>query len=173
MKTILEYQIPYKGLSIGKHEYEFHAQEEFFASKQVEGIENGDLIITFILDRQSRLMQGDLRIEGSIKLICDRCLESFDYKINIDYNQIYKFGEMPEKQNDDLIYLSDSDFQIDISELIIENIMLEIPIKKIHPNDKDGFSTCNTEQIELINEYVNKKQADPRWDALKNIKFDN
>ncbi len=173
MDKLIEYQIPYKGLSIGKHDYKFHATDKFFADMQVEGIEGGDLSIDFVLDKQSRLMQADIIIEGTLKLVCDRCLELFDYKINIDYNQLFKYGEAPDNHNDDMIYLKDDDYEIDTSKLIMENIYLQIPIRKVHPEDKKGNTTCKTEQIKLIKSYAKRKQTDPRWEALKNIKFDD
>ena len=173
MDKLIEYQIPYKGLSIGKHDYKYHATDKFFADMQVEGIQGGDLNIEFVLDKQSTFMQADITIEGSIKLICDRCLDLIDYKINIDYNQIFKYGVAPENHNDDIIYLSDEEYEINTSKLIAENVYLQIPIRKVHPEDKKGRSTCKTEQIELIESYANRKQADHRWDALKNIKFDD
>ncbi len=173
MDKLIEYQIPYKGLSIGKHDYKFHATDKFFADMQAEGIQGGDLNIEFVLDKQSRFMQADIIIEGTIKLICDRCLDVFDFKIDIDYNQLFKYGDTPEDQSDDMIYLNDEDYEIDTSKLIMENIYLQIPIRKVHPEDKNGKSTCKTEQLKLIKSYEKRKQVDPRWEALKNIKFDD
>jgi len=173
MDKLIEYQIPYKGLSIGTHEYSFHADDKFFADLQVETIRGGNLEIDFVLDKQSRLMQADIKIIGTLKLVCDRCLDAFDFDIDVDYNQIYKYGNSPENHNDDIKYLGDDSFQLDVSELIMENVLLQIPIRKIHPDDANGNSTCKAEQLNLIDEYGKREQADPRWNALKNIKFDD
>jgi len=170
---MVEYLIPFKGLSIGKHDFQFHVRDKFFVDYKSEIVSKGDLVVDFILDKQSRLMTSEMFIKGSVRLICDRCLEEFYFQIDVKYDQIFKFGSAPDIQNDDIIYLSDKDYQIDVGELILENILLEIPIKKIHPNDKDGKPTCNPRQLELINKYAKHKQVDPRWDALKNIKFDD
>jgi len=173
MDKLIEYQIPYKGLSIGKHEYYFHAKDKFFADMQVETIEGGDLKISLELDRQSRLMQADMKIIGTLKLVCDRCIDEFDFKIDIDHSQIYKYGNAPEKHNDDIKYLGEGSYKLDVSELIMENVLLQIPIRKIHPDDANGNSTCKAEQLHLIENYGKRELSDPRWEALKSIKFDD
>lgn len=173
MESLVEYLIPYKGLSIGKHEYQFHVQDSFFAALESESVKGGDLSISLVLDKQSRLMIAETKVVGNINLACDRCLELFDLPIEVDYNQIYKYGESPDINEDDIIYLDDKEYQLDVSKLFYEIIVLEIPIKRIHSDDKDGNPTCKTEHLELIQSYGKKKQADPRWDALKNLKFDD
>ncbi len=173
MDKLIEYQIPHKGLSIGQHDYNFHVDDKFFVDKQVDTINGGNLEVHFVLDKQSRLMQADISIIGTIALICDRCLDNFDYEININHNQIFKFGISSDIHNEDIIYLEEANHFIDASELIMENILLQIPIKKVHPDDEDGNSTCKTEQLNLIDDYAKREQTDSRWDVLKNIKFDD
>ena len=173
MKSLVEYLIPYKGLSIGKHEYQFHVQDSFFAALESEGLDKGDLMVNIVLDKQSRLMAAELSIKGNIKLVCDRCLGLFEFPIDVEYEQIYKYGESPDNKEDDIIYLHDNEYQIDMSLLILENILLEIPIKKVHPDNEDEEPTCDPKQLKLINTYANQKQTDHRWDALKNLKFDD
>ena len=173
MERLVEFLIPYKGLSIGKHDYQFHVDKSFFTAVESEAVDNGDLNVNLTIDRQSRMIIANLSIEGYIKLICDRCLEEFDFNINLNYEQIYKFGDSPDEKEDDIIYLGDSDFQLDISHLILENILLQIPIRRVHENDKLGNPKCGKEQLDLIEGYTRKKQVDPRWDALKDLKFDD
>jgi uncharacterized metal-binding protein YceD (DUF177 family) len=173
MKNLVEYLIPFKGLSIGKHDYEFHVQDTFFKALESKVVEKGDLKVNILLDKESRLISVDLDIKGNLSLVCDRCLEYFDFPIDINYTQIYKFGNPPDNQNDDIIYLSEKEYQIDVSRLIYENILLQIPIKKVHPDDENGESTCNPDQLELLENLRKQPKADPRWDALKNIKFED
>ncbi len=173
MKNLVEFLIPYKGLSIGKHEYSFHVEDSFFAALKSESVERGDLNVNLILDKDSRLITIYVEIKGILSLECDRCLDFFDFPIDINYTQIYKFGKAPDNQDDEIIYLSEKEYQIDVSRLIFENILLQIPIKKVHPDDENGESTCNQEQLELLNNFRKQHKADPRWDVLKNIKFDN
>jgi len=170
---MVEYLIPFKGLSFGKHDYQFHVGDLFFVEKKSELVKEGDLTIDFTLDKQSRNMTSEMSIKGTIRLVCDRCIDKFDYPIDVTYHQIFKFANAPDIQEDDIIYLGDSEYQLDVSELILENILLQVPIKKVHPDNEDGTPACNPKQLKLINKFTKKTQTDPRWDALKNIKFDD
>ncbi len=173
MKNLVEYLIPFKGLSIGKHDYKFHVQDTFFKALESEVVEKGDLQVDMVLDKESRLISVDIDIKGELSLVCDRCLEYFKFPIDISYTQIYKFGTPPDNQDDDIIYISEKEHQIDVSLLIYENILLQIPIKKVHPDDENGESTCNKDQIELLQSLRKQPKADPRWDVLKSIKFED
>jgi uncharacterized metal-binding protein YceD (DUF177 family) len=170
---MVEYLIPFKGLSFGKHDYQFRVGDLFFVEKKSELVKEGDLTINFTLDKQSRNMTSEMSIKGTIRLVCDRCIDKFDYHIDVTYHQIFKFANAPDIQEDDIIYLGDSEYQLDVSELILENILLQVPIKKVHPDNEDGTPACNPKQLKLINKFTKKTQTDPRWDALKNIKFDD
>ena len=50
----------------------------------------------------------------------------------------------------------------------IKNV-LSIPLKKVHPNEKD----CNADVVSYLKQSANKKTkqetTDPRWDSLKNM----
>ncbi len=173
MKELVEYLIPYKGLSMGKHEYQFHVQDSFFKALKSESVEKGDLKVNLIIDKDSRLLIAHIFIKGTVKLVCDRCLDLFDFPIDVDYEQIYKYGDAPDQNIDDILYLPSNEYQLDVSKLILENILLQIPIRKVHPYDADGNPTCNMKQLELIDNYTKKHKTDPRWDVLKNIKFDD
>jgi uncharacterized metal-binding protein YceD (DUF177 family) len=43
----------------------------------------------------------------------------------------------------------------------------------VHPDDENGNSTCDEEQISLLNQYSKRTTNDPRWDALKNLKLED
>ena len=59
--------------------------------------------------------------------------------------------------------------EIDFSHQIYEYILLQKPMKCVHE-----ISKCNSDIIERINkkEEDNDESSDPRWAALKNIKFE-
>ena len=44
--------------------------------------------------------------------------------------------------------------KIDLTQLIFELIVLNIPKKRKHPLNKEGNSTCNKEMIELVGELI-------------------
>jgi uncharacterized metal-binding protein YceD (DUF177 family) len=46
-----------------------------------------------------------------------------------------------------------------------------VPIRKVHPDDENGESTCDPEIIKRITteEKEESEGVDPRWEALKNL----
>jgi len=173
LERLIEYKIPFKGISEGQHEYKFHVQDAFFDAMESEDIHQADVQVVLKLDKQSRMMILDFDIQGKIVLACDRCLEALDFPINITNQLIVKYGKGDVDEDSDILYLADDEYQLDVSRIIYENIVLIIPIKNVHPDDEDGNSTCNKEQIDLIEQYSKRTENDSRWDALKNLKLED
>ena len=173
MDSLIEYKIPFKGISEGLHEYSFHVQDSFFDAMESEEIQQADVHVHLKLDKQSRMMILDFDIQGKMVLTCDRCLGALDFPVAITQNVIVKYGKGDADQDSDIIYLADEEYQLDLSTLIYENIILSIPIRNTHPDDENGDSTCIQDQISLLDQYSKRTTNDPRWDALKNLKLED
>jgi uncharacterized metal-binding protein YceD (DUF177 family) len=176
LDSLIEYKIPFRGIGEGEHEYDFHIQQKFFNAMESDDVQDADIKVHLHLDKQSRMMILDFDILGNLVLTCDRCLDDMDYPLDIHYRLVAKYGHKDprdEEEDEDILYLSDDMHQLDVSQLIYENIVLAIPIKHVHADDEHGNSTCNQKQIALLENYSKKQKSDPRWDALKNIKFED
>jgi hypothetical protein len=48
---------------------------------------------------------------------------------------------------------------------------LAVPIKKIHPDDKNGNTTCNPEMIEKLNNYIIREGEENSsvWNDLRKL----
>ena len=53
--------------------------------------------------------------------------------------------------------------------------MLALPIKRVHPDDKNGKSTCDPVMLKKLEELIidEETDTDPRWDELKKLMNDN
>jgi uncharacterized metal-binding protein YceD (DUF177 family) len=173
LERLIEYKIPFKGISEGLHEYDFHVQDSFFDAMESELIHKADIQVKLKLDKQSRMIILDFDIQGKVVLTCDRCLGDLDFPISTTHQVIVKYGKGDKEQDNDILYLADEEYQLDVSTLIYENIVLSIPIRNVHPDDENGNSTCDEEQISLLNQYSKRTTNDPRWDALKNLKLED
>ena len=173
MKTLKQFKIPFKGLSLGAHEYDWEVDKRFF-----EAIENPDVLdckvwVKLRLEKQERMMVLEFDISGDLHVACDRCLENFDLPLNISENYFIKFGEEYKEESESILVIPETEYQFDISELIFDYISLAIPIKKVHPEDDAGNSTCAESALSRLADLKEQKGSDPRWDALKDIKLDN
>ncbi|NOY49783.1 MAG: DUF177 domain-containing protein [Chlorobi bacterium] len=165
-----DFVIPFKGLSIGNHIFKFKIGDAFF--KSFEYFENigGKAVLDIDLLREPNMMILGFSIEGKLKLQCDRCLGFFSQGINGKNQLIVKFGDKFVEESEDVIVIPQTESRIDIRQYVFEYICLSLPFRKVHPADSKGNSGCNPEITNRIGTY-SKRDADPRWDVLKDIKL--
>lgn len=186
-----EYVIPFVGLKVGKHTFEFDITDAFFENVEYALIEKGNVQVTLTLEKKETMMIGGFAIKGEVELSCALCNDPVRVQIEGVYQLIYKFDNEP-SDDETLIIVYPDEFELDLRENILELITVSLPSRAIH---EDGG--CNEEMMELLNEYrVNAEDADdtdddaeasdgdseedphedddidPRWNALKNLKGD-
>ena len=64
-------------------------------------------------------------------------------------------------------YLEESMSSIDISEMLYELIMLSIPMRRVHPNDEAGNSTCDKTILKYLSEGTDDNSDDQ--ESTKNL----
>ena len=162
------------GLGEGDHDFSFELDQQFFASFEHPEIENGNVLGLVKLERKAGVMALHFSLTGEVIVVCDRCLEPFMTGIRTSQVIFVKTGESLEEIKDDVLIIGKDDHEIEVGQLIYEFIILALPVRRIHPADGNGNSSCNPDMIEKLNahrakESDRKDQTDPRWDALKGI----
>jgi uncharacterized metal-binding protein YceD (DUF177 family) len=179
MSKTKEYTIPFVGLKLGKHKFEYQISNAFFEIFDYNEFQNSDIKVNVVLDKQSNLLELNFKHEGTINVPCDLTSEDFDLPIKGKLKLIVRFGETFNNDNEELLILPFGEFEIDIAQYIYEMIILSIPLKRIHPGIKDG--SLNTEALTKLKELTIKEQKkekkeeeniDPRWDKLKQLLTD-
>lgn len=171
MSILSHYNIAFKGLSLGKHVFEFVVDDKFFREFDGGVVDEGTVNVRLTLEKQSSLMTFWFDIKGSVRVQCDRCLEMYDQPIESRERIFVRLGERENIEGDDLIWISPDDYQLNVAQLIYEFIGLAIPIKKVHPDDQNGNSTCDPEMIEKLNKYMVREDEteNPVWKDLKKL----
>jgi uncharacterized metal-binding protein YceD (DUF177 family) len=83
-----------------------------------------------------------------------------------------KFGEEYDDSDEDVITIPMTDHAFNAAQLIYEDVMLSIPMKKVSPNVSDeDLEILNRFSPEIIEE--EEPATDPRWEALKKLKDKN
>ena len=82
---------------------------------------------------------------------------------------------VPLKVGDIITFNADIDYNGTkeiVTHYIYEAITLSLPLKMVHPDDEEGYSTCNEEAIKALENLApaENKDIDPRWDKLKSFK---
>jgi len=170
MTILTYYNIAFKGLSIGKHIFEYEIDSKFLREFEGGVVDEGAVNVCLTLEKQSSLMVLWFDLKGTVHVQCDRCLELYDQPIKSKERIFVKFGEKEYTEGDDVIWVSTNDYQLNVSQLIYEFICLAIPIKKVHPDDENGNTTCDPEMIEKLSKYVvREEESNPVWKDLKKL----
>ncbi|GAB3924414.1 YceD family protein [Mucilaginibacter myungsuensis] len=174
MKALRTYAIPFTGLKLGKHEFDYVIKDDFFNEFEYSLVKRADLVCKVVLDKQETMLIIDFDISGKIDVACDRCLSEFAYPVDIQEQQIFKFSEEPVDEDDEVMHLGKADHEVDLAGLIYEYVNVAVPFVA-YCEDGGEDSKCDQEMLDRLNklsagEEKDEPQADPRWDALKNIK---
>ncbi len=169
------YTIGISGLKEGRHKIDFEIDDKFFESFEESEIKEGVLSADIELEKRSSHLDILIRIAGKIKVCCDRCLEMFFYPVESENRILVKFGKKIDDEDPDIISLSAEDHELDLTQNVYEYIHLALPIKRVHPDDKDGNSTCDPAMLKKLNELIVEEENDndPRWDELRKLINDN
>lgn len=176
MQTRKEYIIQFVGLSLGEHKFEFEVTDKFFENLEFSEIKHANLHISLNLLKQSQMMVLEFGISGTVKALCDLCATEFDLPIYGNHKLIVKVGGSDTgNEDDDIITVAANEHQLDLSTYLYEYIALSLPIKRVHPVDKEGNSTCDLETLKKLENFIIEdekvEETDPRWNGLKNIKL--
>lgn len=183
MESIDNYSIAYKGLPNGTHNFRYEIGKEFFDSIEMSMIEDGKLTAAVSMTKSDAMLKFHFDIEGTIKAVCDICLDTFDYEVEECGGDIMvKFGEKNEEISEELYVLAYDENEISVAQWIYELICVSLPIQFVHPDDENGNSTCNAEMLKTLDRFLVKEKndsdeetesgeetSDPRWDALKGL----
>ncbi|QNL50073.1 DUF177 domain-containing protein [Olivibacter sp. SDN3] len=175
MKILNQYRIPFTGLKLGKHEFEFEVDKHFFAEFEYSIVKDGALKVFLTLDKQETMLIADFHITGIIELTCDVCLRKFPGKTDINERLIVKFQEDDDTSDisDEILILKRNEHELDLANNIYEYINLSVPLYA--RCEEQGLNTaCDKSMIDKLKNLsapeTRDTQTDPRWDILKKIK---
>jgi uncharacterized protein len=164
-----EYSIPFLGLSLGSHQFEFEIDDSFFENFEYSQIHSARIHADVTMERQERMLIFRFSFTGFIHTNCDRCTEEFDLKVDDTQQLVVKFGHEFKEESEDVIVIPDMDHKFNIAQYIHEYLQLMLPIRIVHPDDENGKSTCNPDMLKRIEELSRHQNIDPRWEVLQKI----
>lgn len=173
MRGKSKYVIPFKGLKTGIHKFEFDINKEFFEPFSNAEINEASCRVEVELNKQSSILELSIHIKGYVEIPCDRCLEYFQLPRDILETLYVKFSDTEVVESDNIIIIPEKEHELDLTQFIYEYIMLSLTYESVHPEEKDGISTCNPDIIKQLDEYSRGKEniqdTDPRWNQLKSL----
>ncbi len=162
------YRVNILGLSLSIHHFEYELGVEFLKKYGTGLVSKGTFKVDVTLDKRETFLDAGFKIKGSVKLVCDRSLDEFDYPIDVSPKIIFKYGDEDKEISEDVVMIHHGSESLELEQYIYEFIALAIPMKKLHPrfeneSDEEGgiVYTSETEG--------KKEETDPRWEMLKKL----
>jgi len=119
-------------------------------------------------------VEGD--ISAAIELECTRCLQKIDKNFEIPFHAAFVAPENSTQAKEAGLQAEDLDVsvlegnEIDLTELVREQILLNLPEQIFCREDCKGLCDKCGANRNLINCNCLENEVDPRWAALKNLK---
>jgi len=169
MKHTKEYTVQYKGLTIGKHQFEYLIEKKFFEPYSYNDFIDSNINVQLEFIKNDTIFELHFTMQGTVRVNCDVSGEEFDQSVENSLDLIVKFGEEFNNDDEQILILPHNEYELDISQYIYEMIILSVPIKRLHPGVIDGtLKSKAMDKLEELNN-KNKEQIDPRWEKLRGL----
>lgn len=190
------YKISLRGISDGTHTYEYKLDNQFFKliSDADSDLTKGSVDVNVTLKRKSNVFDLDFVLKGIAYVPCDRCLDDMSVEVDSTNRLIVKFGQEYSEESDEIVVIPEEDGEINIAWFLYEFVALSIPMKHVHApgkcnkvmstklnkhratsasDDEDSDDSTDLVEDEDIQSDDNSGGEDSRWDALKNLNFED
>lgn len=163
-----KYFVELRSLKKFPHNERFTVSDEFFDDEKPD-IEGGDLNVDVEVRRLGDGYSIDIRLDGTVRVVCDRCLGMLDMPVEAEMQLRAKDDDGLDYDDEDLVLLSSSDTGVDIEWNIYEMAELALPIQRVHTDGE-----CDEQMEDVLENYTAREQltetedaVDPRWEGLK------
>jgi uncharacterized metal-binding protein YceD (DUF177 family) len=158
MKHNRELEIAHVGLKPGEHHYSFDLDTSFFERfGALDEFRDAKFEVTLVLDKKTNLYYLKFGVTGSITALCDRCGDDFTLDLWEDFDAVVKIVDadmvaIKNEEDSEVFHMAHSDNYLDVAQILYENLVLCLPIQRVHPDDKNNQSTCNPQALELLSQ---------------------
>ncbi|NNE31308.1 MAG: DUF177 domain-containing protein [Winogradskyella sp.] len=178
MKELKEYTIPFVGLKVGEHHFDYQIDNTFFKSFEYDEFNAVDVKIDLVLEKKSTLLELYFSATGVVNVNCDITNEPYNQDIDDKFKLVIKFGSEFNDDNEDILIIPHGEYEINVAQYIYELVILAVPVKRIHPGIEDGTLKSDIlSKLEELSPNLDQKQKsseeiDPRWNNLKKLLTD-
>jgi len=179
-KPLKDYVIPFAGLKNGEHAFTFKVDKTFFQEFDFSEIEESELEIDMVLEKQETMLTLHFDIRGTIQVDCDRCVKPFEMEVAGENRQFIKFSEGGALPTEEVTVLQETAYEVNVAHFIYEFTHLLLPARRVHPegecdeavaSELDRYLIYSSEELEDEEEETpdEEETIDSRWAALKGL----
>jgi len=177
VSELKEYTIPFIGLKIGKHHFDYQVERSFFEHFEYQEFDLVQISLKVEMEKKATMLEFDMAFDGAVNVLCDLTSEPYDQPVSGSFHFVVQFGSEFNDENDELLILPHGSHEVNIQQQVYESIVLSVPTRRIHPGVEDG--TLKSEILDKLEELSPGEQSsendaatDPRWDDLKKLLTD-
>ncbi len=178
LDPLKKYNIPFVGLSLGNHSYQFDIDDSFFDCFEKTEVMEASIKFELLMEKTGSMLVLDFNIWGKVKLVCDRCSDIYWQDINSTDRLYIKFGDSHYEQTEQIIVISQNETHFDVSQYAYEFIHLNLPARRMHPGGTRKADNCDPEVLRKLDELkvTTDTQGKPitgvkdQWEALRTLK---
>jgi uncharacterized protein len=162
-------KIPILHLEDGLHKFNFQVKAKTLDFRGNE-VYPENLDINVDVNKFDKNIQCEIDIQTKVYYTCDRCLEGFSKSYHEKFRLLFHIGTNDfETDEEDVVLLPSETLEIDLTERLIEYLVLTIPMKNLCKTDCKGI--CPGCGADLNHEACHCDQAvtDPRWEELRKL----
>lgn len=145
---------------------------------QVHGLE-GPLVAKISISREDKEYHINGRLTGRLRLVCDRCLETYTFRIGRDFRLSLSLPVPAESVRDetelkenDLAVRFISTEEVDLDDIIREQIYLSLPMKLLCDNGCVGLCARCGVNLNIETCQCHESGGHPAFLKLKDLKVE-
>jgi uncharacterized metal-binding protein YceD (DUF177 family) len=175
METLEEFKLLFSSLKDGENRFKYKLDQSFFEAFEYNEIISCNIQVELFLIKTTSLLDLKFELNGSYFTKCDKCLDKLEVLLNTNFRQLIKFIEEEVTNDEDILFIENNAYDINIAPFIFGDCLLNFPKKQIHQEGE-----CDKESMEILNQYLliessdeelkNDEISDPRWEKLIALK---
>ncbi len=130
-------------LQIGVHRFDIQLDDDFFASLEKTEVLGGQVAATVTLNLREDFYTLDIAVHGTVRVVCDRCLDMMEITIEDEQEVDSEDEEMGSED------MNPNDKSLDLTWLVYEIVSINIPLVHCHPE-----GGCNPQMDLLLQRHL-------------------
>ena len=159
------YKIDLRGMREVDASYDLNVDNDFFAHIDGPEVQKGKVQVKLDVHRSVDVYEMSFTIDGTIVVICDRCLDEMDLDIHTTGKLQVKLGADYGEQGD-IVIIPEAEGIINVAWYIYEFVALAIPMKHVHAPGK-----CNKEMSGKLSKHLLRSADDEEFEGGEAITF--
>ena len=178
-----------KSMPKGRNEFNFTLTKQFFVNMESAEVRDSDIAVDLIVDNKGEYYDFDFKVNGTLTIVCDRCLDDLEIPVDTEYHIVVKYGEEYNDASDEVLEIPQNENSLNVAYMLYDTVMLAIPIKHVHPTGK-----CNRAMSQILRQHraediedgellegegvydeggESAADIDPRWEQLRKLTENN